>query len=712
MLLELRQRADAVAYNATIAAAEKAARWVDSLVILAMMEEALLQPSTTTFNANISACEKSAVWQASLQLCEDMFLRKLAKDIVTFSALISSCEKGTQWTLALHFFGLCRTAGLLRQREEKGVLLDLLLLVDGEKGQTLALKSRPFGVWIQSIPPRSTPSWKRHAMVLALALVLCCASGNQEDEVTKQLSPDDDPCQIWALQRQAARAPRPLELIPTPSVRGEAAYFSSRESKSFEWTRLEVSHTIIENALKAPFHNGWPTPFGLSASDVARWLQDELLPTSPFGQYGMLVPWPEEDNDQLGHGGWVGYSRRQVCYLTAKSYLGAKAHGYNAGLFRLMAMCPRTGDFRQSFATLLAACAADPTLANGHQGPLLLTAKARAAPSVEEVRQKAEDVSMQSAQLRVCDYDAGAGHFDGVEPVPGQGCVPRTPNAPGVDFMTGGLPGQATQDISASWFGGYLFDAHACGLGGGQDERLSVYFPEVTVLAYFLSQSHPFPQLRQPAWFLGARNFFKNLDGTARFDSPLVLADVPLKSDLVDVQVADHLFEISSSRPFVVFMSESQGFFRDTDQNLKLARMNRLQAQREMGTGRFAFEKQVRAWYRSLALTSYDERIHGALRALVKSIGRPLALDYYIYADFTENPGNQCYVIPGEAWMPRNAYFDGRPCVSNAAICGEKGFADAVKAFGHQTVARTWRYIEEKVAWGDLRRNVFDILLA
>ena len=83
-----------------------------------------------------------------------------------------------------------------------------------------------------------------------------------------------------------------------------------------------MSHTIIENALKAPFHNGWPTPFGLSASDVARWLQDELLPTSPFGQYGMLVPWPEEDNDQLGHGGWVGYSRRQVCYLTAKSLLG------------------------------------------------------------------------------------------------------------------------------------------------------------------------------------------------------------------------------------------------------------------------------------------------------------------------------------------------------------------------------------------------------
>ena len=112
-------------------------------------------------------------------------------------------------------------------------------------------------------------------------------------------------------------------------------------------------------------------PFGLSVSDVARWLQQELLPSSPFGQYSMLVPWPEEDDDQLGHGGWVGYSRRQVCYLTAKSYLGAKARGYNAGLFRLMSMCPTKGDFRQSFAMLLAACACPSIMSGRHSGIVL-----------------------------------------------------------------------------------------------------------------------------------------------------------------------------------------------------------------------------------------------------------------------------------------------------------------------------------------------------
>ena len=38
--------------------------------------------------------------------------------------------------------------------------------------------------------------------------------------------------------------------------------------------------------------------------------------------------------------------------------------------------------------------------------------------------------------------------------------------------------------------------------------------------------------------------------------------------------------------------------------------------------------------------------------------------------------------------MPEGALFDGRPCVPDASICGQKGFADAVKAFGHQTATR------------------------
>ena len=259
---------------------------------------------------------------------------------------------------------------------------------------------------------------------------------------------------------------------------------------------------------------------------------------------------------RLGHGGWVAYSRRQVCYITAKSFFGGKLWNYDSGLFRLMKMCQGACDFRASFATLLAACSADETLADGKQGPMILVAKANVAPEVPDVRALAEDVILESSGLRICDYDAGAGDVSNVETVPVSGCVPRSATNPGVDFMTGGLEGQVTQDISASWFGGYLFDAKACGLGGGQDERLSVYFPEVTVLAYFLSRSMPYPQVRQPVWFLGARNFFKNLDGTARFDSPLVLSDIPVDDrDLETITLEGASYQIDKSRCLLLGIS-------------------------------------------------------------------------------------------------------------------------------------------------------------
>ena len=45
----------------------------------------------------------------------------------------------------------------------------------------------------------------------------------------------------------------------------------------------------------------------------------------------------------------------------------------------------------------IASGAADPTLANGNQGPLLLTAKARAPPSVEEASAEEAEVAPNCA---------------------------------------------------------------------------------------------------------------------------------------------------------------------------------------------------------------------------------------------------------------------------------------------------------------------------
>jgi len=558
--------------------------------------------------------------------------------------------------------------------------------------------------------------------------------------------------------------PRPTLVAPgtaVPARQGTSGvYLSNRNSTAYTWT---AGHQNFVDMLRLPFQGGWSNPFGLSVRRVARWLRDDLLASSPFDGVGVLVPGPESGGDQLGDGGWVTYSRRQVCYITAKAYFGSTTPGYDSGLARLMNMCKHGGDFRVAFASLLAACAADPTLKNGGQGPMLVVAKAEAAPSVDAVRQAAVEAPLSDAGLRVCEYDTGS-TMDSVEQVPHAGCVPRSATKPGKDFMTGGLKGQATQDISAAWFGGYLFDAHACGLGGGQDERLSVYFPEVTVLAYFLSSSHPFPQLRQPVWVLGARNFFTGLDGTARFDRPLELAPVPMDSDLVNVEVAGSTHAISSSRPFLVFMSESQGYFGESREEMQQARTNRLPLERDMGHGKFAFEKQVRAWYRSVALTSYAQEVQPALKALVSSIGagpwlaglwfgdsqlgilamwlgqaiaaptwgtgqQPLPLDYYIYSDFTENPGNQCFVLAKDAcaecmsrcespspkrssfWLPETAYMDGEPCVTTASLCGTHGLQDIIAAFKTRTAAELWSEMEAKLADGSVDETVFDELL-
>merc|ERR1719336_213152 len=126
--------------------------------------------------------------------------------------------------------------------------------------------------------------------------------------------------------------------------------------------------------------------------------------------------------------------------------------------------------------------------------------------------------------------------------VPEAACRQPTSAVGGTDFHNAELKGQATQDISAMFLGGYIY-GNSCGLGGGQDERLMVYYPEVSALTFFLSEAGPDgvygpPQLRQPAWILGARRLRSGIDGTCRYEH-LFEADpsVPLTSDLVDIQL-------------------------------------------------------------------------------------------------------------------------------------------------------------------------------
>lgn len=474
----------------------------------------------------------------------------------------------------------------------------------------------------------------------------------------------------------------------------------------------------------------------MTKAKMLQWVDEELFGgPDPFAAWGGSVPLPwtaAGAPDQVDPGHYATYSRRQTCFIATKSLMGAGTAGYANGLKRYLSTpagdcTPRSGDFGRSLFFLLATCAADPSLADGAQGPLLLVAKAKPQPSVDEVRGIANDVPMTDASLRVCQYNDGAAPLLGIPVVPAAGCAQPTAGAVGRDYMTAtGLKGQALQDISASWLGGYIW-GYGCGLGGGQDERLMTYMPEVFLFAFFLSeasgtnpQERHTPQLRQPAFILGARLLMQGLDGTAAHnDPPMLDPKAPMTSDLVDIDVEGKPAKISNSRPFLAFMSENQDFEIsdscmatedagcDRACRTRKARINRLSQQRAVDDGcPSSFGRQVRAWYGSTALTSYAEEVQGTLKTVVKSLGTgpwgsglwwgdtqlmtmamwighalaaktwggegALPLDLYTYSAFTENPGNQCYAHskesckaclercgsppPSAYWLPGFAY--------------------------------------------------------
>jgi len=177
----------------------------------------------------------------------------------------------------------------------------------------------------------------------------------------------------------------------------------------------------------------------------------------------------------------------------------------------------------------------------------------------------------------------------------------------------------------------------------------------------------------------------------------------------------------------------------------------------------------VRAWYGSVALSSYHADIQPALKALVKSVGTgpwlaglwwgdsqlgwlavwlghaiaaptwagredesaPISVDYYVYSAFTENPGNQCYVNGGDRcraclsrclaeplpassyWLPKEAYINGGSCVSSLDDCGEHGLEEVAASYVGASAAQLWADVERKLAAarGSVSHTVFDMML-
>jgi len=549
-----------------------------------------------------------------------------------------------------------------------------------------------------------------------------------------------------------------------------------------DWT--EETRTA-EEALSDTYPDGKSWQFNEASVEVTKsylvwWINDQLLGDhDAFEGTGVPVPSPGYGDDQVGDGDWVVYSRRQLCYIVAKTMLGSGTKDYYNGLKRFLEKSPafgshctpRTGDFGEAMWSLLAACAADPGLKDQGQGPSLLVAKGDAKEDVDSLRQTSQNVSMEAAAVRICQYDDGVEQRFESRSVPAASCRQPSEDGPGNDFMTGGpehLAGQAIQDISAAFIGGYIFGG-VCDIGGGQDERLLTVMPEVTALTFFLSEASDAkrPQLRIPVWIVGARMIVTGLDGTSRFATDLKHdPDVPLTGDIVSVEFAGKQMEIASSRPFLAFMSTSQGFLGLPEDShapeVQECRKNKNAKQRSVNPSDWnSFEKQVLAWYTGVALTSYHEDARPVLSKVVHSIGSgpwgaglwwgdsqfsmlaswvghalaaktwPHALpwDYYIYSAFTENPGNQCFVhaqddckacldhcvdypLPGEAfWLPDYSLMRGgdqASCAGFSGDCGETGLLSMLNKYEDGTAHELWSTIETALADVDTSRSVFD----
>jgi len=495
---------------------------------------------------------------------------------------------------------------------------------------------------------------------------------------------------------QEASTQNSLNMVELPALKN-SKFVSNAKVMYVNWTQEEKS---IPKALEETFPDGhgWiPTRFQEGGDttkewywqDVAWWVKNQLLGNkSPF-EDGVPIPDSgSNDTDQLNPGEYVAYTRRQVCYIAAKSLLGAGTSGYNNGLKRYLhergpgGCIPQQQNFGKAMWGLLATCAADPTLEGGAQGPMILVAKNKEL-EINYDHLKSENIQLTQAGFRICRYDDGSiykqGFLPGVPKSPEDLCSQPQWSGPGVDFLSSSRHmRQAVVDASGSHVGGKMFGG-SCGSGGPEDQHLLMFMPEVAVLSFFLSQSEEQPQLAAPTWILGARMVNQGLDGTGRWAGNMrPEPGLRMASDLVQVELDGVSMMMSQAKPFVaVPPGISEAVFESSGADLKKARQNRLARQRIFGNSTDGFDEKVAVWYQAISLAAIPNELHGAFHTVVRSVGTgpwtsglrfgdsqvdvlaiwlgqalaskswgdgALLLDYYLYSSFVENPGNQCFL--------------------------------------------------------------------
>lgn len=524
------------------------------------------------------------------------------------------------------------------------------------------------------------------------------------------------------------------------------------------WSNFSYTHSPVQQ---------------ITAERLADWVKTELLGGSPFETEKVPVPLKWDNTPGLDELQYVGYTRRQLCYIVAKILIGSDTLKFQNGLKAFLdskgpkGCIPRADGFGRSFWTLLASCYADPTLGSG-QGPMIVISKgSQQVVSAELLQGGSQAYKLSAAKLKICRYDDGS---DG-SPLPGMAMVNASRCQAGGDFMSADTAGgQAMQVMTQGLLGGRLLGMN-CNFGGGQSEHMAFVMPEVAALSFFLSDANSTdPQIHTPVWVVGARPLFDMRDATIwSTPNPRPFQAVLFSSDLVKLQLGTRTIQVSNSKPVVAFSAETEEKFGDllSREEVKLARTNRLGTQRNSSkAGALSFGNKVLMYYRGMSLATHRPEIAPLLKKVVKSvgvgpwgaglsfgdstlgflamwIGHAAAagtweeeipdLEYYIYSSFVENPSNQCLVHSNRNcqkcisqchekhstntyWLPHKAFLlrDNNPCLTGKwHECSMHGIEHVHWNWRDASAGHLWQEVAYMI-WKHRKksdRSIFDELM-
>lgn len=98
---------DIVSFTACIGCCAKGAQWLQALQLLrdaVEMVEIHGQLDAILYNATMNALQKAGKWQHALCLLEEMRALSMSSTLASHTSLISSFEKSAQWEWALQQF--------------------------------------------------------------------------------------------------------------------------------------------------------------------------------------------------------------------------------------------------------------------------------------------------------------------------------------------------------------------------------------------------------------------------------------------------------------------------------------------------------------------------------------------------------------------------------------------------------------------------------